>query len=176
MRNNENYITVKLTKHIQEKIAGFDCGNNYLSSFILSHDAIDSSFGTTYVWLTDNDNVIGYYNISTGHVETISNNLTIRLGGSVYINCFAVDKEYQKSKYDEMAYVSDILLADCFERINYIRDNHIGFSFVTLSSTSEGHYLYERNGFSEIDEDNMRIAANKGEKTCTSMYFPLDYE
>ena len=165
-----DYISVKLTKGMQDSLSGsFECGNPALTLFLKSHDALDAFFGTTYVITSDRE-IIGYYNISTGHIEDGSN---IRIGGTVYINCLAMDEKYQKKKFMG-SYYSDILLSDCMNRIEDLR-NGIGFGFVTLSSTEEGHYLYERNGFSEL-EDDMRIAKNTGEDTCLPMYLPIDYE
>lgn len=166
------YATVKFTREIQSSLSqSFDCGNQALSSFLKSYDAFDDFFGKTYVMIFD-ESIIGYYNISTGHIQ---DNNVIRLGGAVYINCLAVDKQYQKKKLNSTHYYSDILLADCLNRINSIRNDCLGFGFVTLSSTDEGHYLYERNGFFKL-EDDMQIAKNHGEDTCIPMYFPLDYE
>lgn len=165
-----DYTTVKLTKEIQSSLSqSFDCGNQALSSFLKSYDALDDFFGTTYVMISGKT-IVGYYNISTGHIQ--DNNI-IRIGGAVYINCLAVDKKYQKKKINNF-YFSDILLFDCFKKIKKFREN-VGFGFVTLSSTDEGHYLYERNGFFKL-EDDMQIAKNHGEDTCIPMYFPLDYE
>lgn len=161
---------VKFTKSIQADLAKkFDCGNPALTFFLKNNIALDISYGTTYVMMADNT-IIGYYNISTGCIVTEDN---IRMGGSVYINCLAVDIKYQKKKLMEN-YYSDILLHDCFMRADELREQ-IGFSFITLSSTEEGDYLYERNGFFQLEED-MSIAKNQGEDKCSSMYLPLDYE
>ena len=169
-----NYYTVKFTNAINNlSISGFDCGNPALTSFLKSPEAVDDMFGKTYVMISHQNKIIGYYNISTGD---ISNPNHIRTGGSVYINCLAVDKVFQKQKYNQSKfYISDWLLADCIHRIRDLRNNHLGFAFITLSSTQEGKRLYERNGFFEV-EDDMLISKNPGEKTCTPMYFPLDYE
>lgn len=167
-----NYITVEFTKDIQKKLACyFDCGNLALTTFLKNYDALDDMFEKTYVMISDNK-IIGYYNISTSCIEDYSD---IRTGGSVYINCLAVDKNYQKKKIKSTDYYSDILLADCLNRVTDLRESSLGFAFVTLSSTNEGYYLYERNGFSPLEED-MKIAKNIGEDTCISMYLPLDYE
>ncbi len=166
-----SYVTEALTSGIQKAYTkNFDCGNDALSLFLKDHQALDDTFGKTYVML-DEECVIGYYNISTGHIEAENG---IRCGGSIYINCFAVDKKYQKMRYGE-AYVSDLLLADCMDRIENLRQEHVGFSFITLSSTDEGFYLYERNDFSVLEED-MRVAKNQGESGCIPMYLPLDIE
>lgn len=167
-----NFITVKLTGDIQKSISPFDCGNPALTAFLRSYDALDDMFGKTYVMLENEKTVIGYYNISTGCIE---DNNRIRIGGAVYINCLAVDKDYQRKKLNGIHYYSDILLADCLNRIEDIRNNSLGFAFVTLSSTDEGYYLYERNGFSVI-EDDMNLAKNDGELSCVPMYLPIDYE
>lgn len=147
----------------------FECGNLTLTKFLKSHDALNMFIGTTYVIKSDRE-IIGYYNISTGHIEDED---TLRYGGAIYINYLAIDKKYQGKKLSGI-YYSDILLKDCIERIKDLR-NDVGFGFITLSSTKEGYKLYNRNGFSEL-EDDMRIAKNEGEGTCLPMYLPIDYE
>ncbi|MBR0483240.1 MAG: GNAT family N-acetyltransferase [Oscillospiraceae bacterium] len=164
------YFTVKLTKEIQAELSqSFDCGNPALTTFLKSYEALDDFFGVTYV-IKSKNGIIGYYNISTGHIE---NENHIRMGGTIYINCLAIDKLYQKKKF-RTSYYSDILMNDCLQRIENLR-NKVGFAFVTLSSTDEGYHLYERNGFCEL-EDDMQMAKNTGEDTCIPMYLPLDYE
>lgn len=167
---NHEYFTVKLTEKMQDKLSqSFDCGNSALTAFLKSHEALDNFFGITYVILSDSG-IIGYYNISTGHIEDETH---IRMGGTVYINCLAIDIKYQKKKFMD-SYYSDVLLNDCLKRIEDLR-NKVGFAFVTLSSTDEGYHLYDRNGFCQL-EDDMKIAKNNGEDTCIPMYLPLDYE
>lgn len=164
------YVTIKLTEKIQKELSqSFDCGNPALTAFLKSYEALDDFFGVTYVILSDTS-IIGYYNISTGHIEDETH---VRMGGTVYINCLAIDKKYQKKKF-MTSYYSDVLMNDCLQRIENLR-NEVGFAFVTLSSTDEGFHLYERNGFCELEED-MKMAKNSGEDTCIPMYLPLDYE
>ncbi len=168
---SKKYTIEIYTKDIQNNFSSaFDCGNDALTAFLKNYDALDNMFGKTYVMISDNS-IIGYYYISTSCIE---NDEGIRIGGSIYINCLAVDKHYQKVKRGDY-YISDILLADCLNRVDNIRENALGFAFVTLSSTDEGYYLYDRNGFCKL-EDDMKIAKNIGEDTCIPMYLPLDYE
>ncbi len=168
----ETFHTVSYSKELQKQYSSnFDCGNEAINIFLRSSDALDPLFGKTYVLVLDNS-IVGYYNISTGHIE---DDQGLRMGGTVYINYLALDREYHKVKLDEEGYVSDFLLGDCFNRVLYLQDNCIGFSFITLSSTAEGYNLYKRNGFEELEED-MKIAKNDGEKTCIPMYLPLDLE
>ena len=56
-----------------------------------------------------------------------------------------------------------------------IRENIIGFSFITLGASMEGYSLYKRNAF-EILEDDMSFSVEEAEKDCILMYLPLDYE
>lgn len=169
------YLTVPYTRELLSAARDFDCGNLAISSFLRSDDAFLEMVGKTFVMLLDKK-VIGYYNISTGHIEDGNE---YRVGGSVYINFFAVDQSVQKHKVSnadaDTQNISDLLLSDCLNRICDLRSSHIGFAFITLSSTQEGYHLYERNGFFPL-EDDMKIAKNQGEKTCAPMYFPIDYE
>ncbi len=124
-----------------------------------------------------NDSVIGFYNISAGCIDGLSDGIRYKMGGSVHINEFAIDQKYQKAKIEEGSsfHFSDVLLMDCINRIKYIRDNYIGFSFVTLQSTEEGYRLYSRNDFEEIEED-MNVSKTDKEKDCIPMYLALDIE
>ena len=168
---NELFEVVHYTREHQDTLSSkFDCGNSDINMFLLSSKSLDYGYGKTYVAIY-NGEILGYYNISTGHIEDENG---LRMGGSSFINYFALDRKYQKIRFGE-GYLSDLLLSDCFNKVDYIRKNHIGFTFVTLSSTEEGKNLYERNGFELLDDD-MRMAKNKGEETCTPMYLPLDYE
>jgi hypothetical protein len=178
-KTESNYISIPYTKEIQDNLSGnFDCGNEALTAFLKSNEALDNAIGKTFVCLDNNNTIVGYYNISTGDIK---DNSDVRIGGAVYINYFAMNTVYQQYRLNNhntnnhTTYASDMLLADCLNRINDIREDKLGFAFVTLSSTDEGLYLYERNGFYPLEE-HMRISRNHGEKTCSPMYLPIDYE
>lgn len=167
------FTGIPYTKEYQDGIARkFDCGNPHINMFLYSTDSLDYGYGSTYIMMT-HDIMIGYYNIST---SCIGDKDGCRMGGSVYINYLAVDKHYQRIKDSSTGlYFSDMLLGDCLNRIDYIRQNHIGLSFITLSSSDEGVHLYERNGFMFLDDD-MKIFKNEKEGQCIPMYLPLDWE
>lgn len=168
----DTFHTIPYTKELQKQFASkFDCGNEAINMFLRDSISLDPLFGKTYVLISE-DAIVGYYNISTGHIE---DDQSIRMGGTIYINYLALDQEYHKVKFDEEGYVSDFLLGDCFNRVLHLQDNYVGFTFITLSSTEEGYYLYKRNGFEEL-EDDMKMAKNDGEKECIPMYLPLDLE
>lgn len=69
--------------------------------------------------------------------------------------------------------LSDVLLDECLAKIEYIRKEYVGFSFVTLSSTKEGYSLYCRTGFEDLEED-MGFSAKDSDIECIPMYLPLD--
>lgn len=147
--------------------------------------ALDIGYGKTYVWLMGdgaNDEIVGYYNISTGYIENISDGgvRRYRLGGSVHINMFALDVKYQgiildATEAEGKVTLADFLLDECLERIHRIREKHVGFSFVTLCSTDKGYGLYTRKDFNILEPD-MTFTAEKEDHDCISMYLPLDYE
>ncbi len=169
---DNKFNTVEFTRELQKKYASsFCCGNPAIDNFLKSSEAFDCLFGKTYAMMTENE-IIGYYNISTGDIEDDDQ---LRMGGSIYINYFALDQKYHRVKYNENWYVSDLLIMDCINRVLDIQENTVGFTFITLSSTSEGYNLYKRNGFEEL-EDDMKIAKNQGEFTCIPMYLPLATE
>ncbi|MGM9525903.1 MAG: N-acetyltransferase [Peptococcaceae bacterium] len=174
-------ITELQQKH-KELLKNFSCGNAVIDNFLKSKDAYNNSIGKTYILLSEDESVIiGYYTISTGSVDYLEDHLRIRDAGSIHINYFAIDESFQKNVIFEddgaKTYVSDYLLDDCFKRIEKLRDTSVGFSYITLDSTLEGIWLYERNGFYRINsEDNIVFSSYKHEMDSIPMYLFLDEE
>ena len=170
---------VKYDASLQKLASSFHSGNNYLDKFLRESVSLDDCFGKTYVFLSeDNQNIIGYYNLGLGYIEQYDNQITKKIGGAIHINCFALDEQFhgllQMYTDDGIKInLSDVLLNDCLEKIEYIRREYVGFSFVTLSSTKEGYGLYCRNGFEDLEED-MGFSAEDSDIECTPMYLPLD--
>ena len=171
-------------EHIVEYDAGlvelassFDCGNTHINSFLKSPEALNYGIGKTYVWINDKS-IIGFYNITAGSIEEIRGDQLFKIGSAVHINEFAVNVSYQKKLYDEerSIYISDILLSDCVERVEYIRRSYLGLTFITLASTKEGYNLYKRNDFEEMEEDMKIPILEDKEYDCIPMYLPLDIE
>jgi hypothetical protein len=172
----ESKLDTKLLDASLQKLASdFHCGNQYIDLFLRSAQALDDSFGKTYVWLNESgDEIIGFYNISAGSVDYLEDGYRYKMGGAIHINEFAIKQRYQGVAVTEFANISDLLLDDCLERIKYIRNNHIGCSFVTLQSTKEGYSLYLRHDFEDIEED-MGITKNQpAEDGCKAMYMVID--
>ena len=170
---------VEFDANLQKLASSFCCGNEFIDNFLKGSLALDSAIGKTYVWLSDdNSRIIGFYNITTGSVEELRDGKLYKIGGAVHINDFAVDVSYQKTLYDSNHswYISDVLLLDCIERIEAIRDNSLGFSFVTLASTKEGFNLYSRNDFESMEDEMQIPIVEDKESGCIPMYLPLDYE
>ena len=71
--------------------------------------------------------------------------------------------------------LSDILLDNCMEKIEEIREKYAGFTFVTLCSTQQGYSLYSRNGFDNLEED-MSFAIEDSDIECIPMYLPMDIQ
>lgn len=170
----------KLKPELKFLLGNFDSGNLYLDHFIKGESAWDRSIGKTYLLLSDDGNqLIGYYNISVGSLDLIENGIHEKLGGCVHINCFALDKRYQKcaieTEGEKKLYLSDLLLADCMRRVSKLREKHIGVAFITLNSTKEGLWLYTRNDFEPLEED-MFFSIDSSDIECTQMYLPLDIE
>lgn len=160
----------------------FCCGNAIIDHFLREPDALNPGYGKTYVWLSDDRKaIIGYYNIGVGYIEQVVDGVRQKIGGSAHINYFALDERFHRKlvhRFDNQrqnVYMADQLLHDCIDRIESIRANHIGFSFITLCSTERGYRLYKRNDFQTLDDD-LTFTRDKVEHNCALMYFPLDYE
>ncbi len=160
-----------------ELASSFDCGNIHINNFIKSPEALNYGIGKTYVWI-DDKNIIGFYNITTGSVEEIRGEQLYKIGSAIHINEFAINTSYQKTLYQNKKglYYSDILLFDCVERVEFIRRNHVGLTFITLASTKEGLNLYTRNDFEEMEDDMQIPIIEDKEYDCIPMYLPLDIE
>lgn len=155
----------------------FYCGNTYLDDFLNNGSAQEKFVGRTYIYSSAGDSeIIGYYNIAAGSLQNLEyNDQKFKIGGSIHINSFAISPKYQGKLVEglEIRY-SDVLLLDCIERIEKLRDS-VGFGFITLASTEEGYSLYKRHGFVKLEPD-MRFAIDHSEKDCIQMYYALDYE
>ena len=164
---------------LQKLASSFQSGNVYLDRFIKGNESLNDAFGKTYVYLSDDKSkIIGYYNLGVGYIEQLENGRRVKIGGAVPINCFAFDEKnlglIQKEMENGITIkLSDFLLVECMERIERIRENHIGFSFVTLNATQEGYHLYLRNGFEDLEAD-MSFSNEKSELECKSMYMAID--
>ena len=107
----------------------------------------------------------------------------LKCGGAIHINYLALDKRYRgqpifADKPEIDLRWSDLLLRDCLRRIDWIRQDHVGFGFVTLSASKEGYNLYKRHGFLELAEDEMYFVNSDDEMSGKGiqMYLPLDIE
>jgi len=176
------FDTVPYDASHTELASAFSCGNRIIDQFLRDSKAFDISYGKTYVWLTDDKSaIIGYYNIGVGYIEQCIDGKYQKIGGSAHINYFALDKKFHRKLIfpsedaGRNVYIADRLLNDCILRIEEIRKNHIGYSFITLCSTERGHRLYCRNDFCELEND-MKFSPDETENQCYLMYFPLDYE
>ena len=183
----DDLFSIPLNHDLQRLAQSFDCGGPLVfNSFLRDEKALDPAFGKTFVLLTEDvRSIIGYYNICAGEMVMCNEYGALRCGGAVYINYLAVDKRYRGrvavaggAGSAELRW-SDILLGDCLDRISRIRDECIGFSFVTLSSTKDGFDLYRnRFKFELIDEadDISFYDPDKDSSGGIKMYLPLDYE
>lgn len=180
---DDGFVSKYNIKHLDARIqtlaSSFSCGNIHIDSFIRSPQALDIGFGQTYVWLEDNnDGIIGFYNIGAGGLDQYNDGERYKIGGAIHINEFALAQKYRGiPAYDEADInLSDILLFDCLDRIDFIRRRFVGFSFVTLQSTLDGEKLYLRNDFEHLEEDMQMSKIQYKEVECVPMYLALDIE
>ena len=168
----------KLTRELHESITSkFTSGNDVVDNFINGTECLDPGVGVTYVMLNDKKTfIVAYCNITTGCVVDSANN-NLKVGGSIHINKFGLDKTYQGfhiGSDDSELKLSDILFCKIIDYVIAMRE-YIGFSFITLCSTQEGLHLYQRRGFDPIESD-MTVIQDESEKVCYQMYYPLDIE
>lgn len=169
-----NLNIYRLDANFQKLASNFSCGNITIDNFLKSSNAIDSSIGITYVWLdADNKEVLGYYNYTTGSLDIIDNDYRIKSGGAVHLNEFAMAEKCHGLSINEIN-MSDMLLDDFITRVSYIKENCIGFTFITLRSTNMGYNLYKRHDFEDV-EDDMDFAPTEGKDSDGGrmMYLPL---
>ena len=164
-----------------ELAKNFSSGNAFLDEFIKSDDAFNDGIGKTFVWINEKrTEIIGYYNIGVGYIDMYNGDDKYKIGGSIHLNFFALNEKYRGvviGKRDDGKYVrvSDQLFNDFMQKVFALRQDYIGFSFVTLAATQEGYSLYKRNYFEDLDED-LHFSFKDDEKGCTPMYLALDIE
>ena len=146
------------TPALQKLAAKFDCGNSYLNQFLRSPDALDAGVGKTFVFLTENaESIVGYYNLSCGSLDEIEGDVRYNIGTPNGIHL----------------YWGDVLLEECLSRIEAIRSQQVGVSFVTLASSEAGERLYRHHDFEDLDAD-ITFSPSHGEDKCICLYLPLD--
>lgn len=171
---------VEYTHTLTPLARNFDCGNPYLNLFLRSPDALNSSIGKTYVYLTEaNDCILGYYNISAGSVDQLENGFRVKSGGAIHIGYFALDERAQHQFQGQMPdgtnlYLGDYLLIECLDRIEQIREGFVDAAVVTLASSEAGEHLYRKHDFLDLDDD-LTFSLSEGEGECIPLYLPLDY-
>ena len=147
------------TPALQKLAAKFDCGNSYLNQFLRSPDALDAGVGKTFVFLTENaESIVGYYNLSCGSLDEIEGDVRYKIGGTIHIGYFAIDEKFQHQLQATTPngihlYWGDVLLEECLSRIEAIRSQQVGVSFVTLASSEAGERLYRHHDFEDLDAD-----------------------
>ncbi len=177
-RNQLKLNIKRLDSSIQKMASSFTCGNLAIDNFLKSPEALDEGVGTTYVLLSDNDDeIVGYYNFTTGSMDISDYDNRFKIGGALHLNEFAVAEDYQGSMVDEKKKISDLLFEDFMSRIYDIRGSVVGFSYITLRSTDRGFSLYTRNDF-DVVEDDMVFSPTEGKDSDggTMMYYPIGLE
>ena len=92
---NRKLNVVQYNASLQKLASSFHSGNWYLDQFLRQNIALDENYGKTYVLLSQNNKcIIGYYNLSTGYLESVEENQVRKIGGAVHINCFALTEQY----------------------------------------------------------------------------------
>ena len=178
---NKRLNVVPYDAGLQKLASSFHSGNDFLDRFLNGSLALDANIGKTFVFLSEDDKtIIGYYNLGLGYIEQNDFGIRKKAGGAVHINSFALDEKYhgllQANTEDGMKInLSDILLDNCMEKIEEIREKYAGFTFVTLCSTQQGYSLYSRNGFDNLEED-MSFAIEDSDIECIPMYLPMDIQ
>lgn len=168
------------TPALQKLAVKFDCGNSYLNQFLRSPDALDAGVGKTFVFLTEHaESIVGYYNLSCGSLDEIEGDVRYKIGGTIHIGYFAIDEKFQHQLQATTPngihlYWGDVLLEECLSRIEAIRSQQVGVSFVTLASSEAGERLYRHHDFEDLDAD-ITFSPSHGEDKCICLYLPLDY-
>lgn len=159
----------------------FSSGNTFLDDFLKSNDALNDNIGKTFVWINeDRTEIIGYYNIGVGYIDMYVGDEKYKIGGSIHLNFFALNEKYRgivvkKNDDGTVRKFSDRLFTDFMHKVYELRENYVGFSFVTLAATDEGYSLYKRNYFDDLDAD-LHFSFKDDEKGCKPMYLALDME
>lgn len=169
------------TADIANLANNFSSGNEFLDQFLQSADAFNNAIGKTFVWVNEKrTEIIGYYNIGVGYIDMYNGDEKYKVGGSIHLNFFALNEKYRgiilgRKKDGTAIKVSDQLFADFMQKVFILREEYIGFSFVTLAATDEGYSLYKRNYFEDLEED-FHFSFKDDEKGCRPMYLALDIE
>jgi GNAT superfamily N-acetyltransferase len=152
-------ITQKLERKINDKtVRLFRCGNEELDSFIRSRalKQMEMSLSTCFVWM-DNDQIVGYYTLSTYAVSRKELPHELIKGMPMYdsypmilLGRMAVSREYQGKGNGE------ILLMDAYKRC-YSVSSEIGAFALIVEPKNGVDKFYTQMGFSNLPDSNMLI-------------------
>jgi hypothetical protein len=115
-----------------------------------------------------------------GYIDMFNGDDKYKIGGSIHLNFFALNEPYRGlvagigANGNELK-ISDRLFADFIRKVYELRENYVGFAFVTLAATDEGYSLYKRNYFEDLEE-GLHFSFKDDEKGCRPMYLALDVE
>ena len=112
-------------------------------------------------------------------LDEIEGDVRYKIGGTIHIGYFAIDEKFQHQLQATTPngihlYWGDVLLEECLSRIEAIRSQQVGVSFVTLASSEAGERLYRHHDFEDLDAD-ITFSPSHGEDKCICLYLPLDY-
>ena len=92
---NQKITVVLYDASLQQLASSFHSGNDYLDRFLRVPDSLDDNIGKTYVLVfEDRKTILGYYNLGVGYIEQFVDGTVWKIGGSIHINCFALDETY----------------------------------------------------------------------------------
>ncbi|SCG87913.1 Uncharacterised protein [uncultured Clostridium sp.] len=177
--DTNDYLTIPYNKELQKYSQYFKSGNRHIDSFLKDSVSLEKWFGKTYIWFED-EQIIGYYNIGVGYIRS-NEYPNYKIGGAIHLNYFAIDetcRHYIEETLPNGTILksSDWLMLDLKKRVNDIRDNHVGFSFITLNSTEQGKNLYLRSDFENMEDEGLSFDYKDDENSCVPMFYTLDME
>jgi ribosomal protein S18 acetylase RimI-like enzyme len=152
-----NWVVEKLTS--QHDRSAFDCGNTPLNNFLmkLATQYRKKNLGQTYVAVSPENRVIGYYTISTSRVDfqNITDDLRQRFPQipvpTVLLGRLAVDNAYKDQGLGKTLLVKALRQAAAFS-------DSIGIAAVEVDAIDdEARGFYLKYGFTSLKDDQRHL-------------------
>lgn len=132
----------------QHRLEDFDCGNQALNDWLIRHarQAQGSGSAKTFV-VTDNDQVLGYFSLTVGQIDTLDAPPRIGKGMGQYPLPVVILARLAVSRHHQGSGIGFGLLQDAIRRTLLIAEQAGIRAMLTHPIDEKAAYFYTRFGF-----------------------------
>lgn len=144
--------------NIRYDLKGFDCDNKVLNDYLIKYAAQDIKrhLSSVYLCTTEKDELLGYYTLSSNHIDTSSlpEEYTKKLPrypflSAILIGRLAIDKKHKGKGFGEY-----LLMHAAKQSMN---SGIAAFAIIVEAKDASAKSFYKRYGFIEFVDKNNKL-------------------